>query len=131
LITIDDGVQAPVLYEYDKSGNGVTAGRVAVTVGGASTAAQVAARFALAIVANQGDYLNVVDNADGSLALSHKVAGTVGNETITETATDAGILVTGMSGGVNPTGTSAALPTDCEVHLLVIELRNASFNVES
>lgn len=122
-ITIDDGFNTAVLYEYDKSGNGVTAGRVQVTVGGATTAAEVAARFALAIAANQ-PLLTVVDNADGTLSLTHTVVGTVGNETITENATHAGVLVAGMSGGVNPVGAAVELPVDADVQLFYVELRS-------
>lgn len=127
-ITIDDGYNTPVLYEYDKSDNGVTAGRVSVEVGGATTAAQVAAQFAAAITANQ-PLLNVIDNADGTLTINHTVVGTVGNNAMTENATHAGVLVSGLASGVNPTGAVAELPADAEVHLFIVELRLESMDV--
>lgn len=65
-VTISDGA-ASVIYEYDKSANGVTGGHIAWAAG--TTAASVAANLATAIRANQA-YITVVDNLDGTLTLS-------------------------------------------------------------
>jgi hypothetical protein len=88
-MTINDGINAAVNYEFDTAGNGVTGGRVQVNVSTDTTAAQVAARLKTAIVANQS-YITVVDNLDGTLSLS----STSRNITVTETVTNAGFLVT-------------------------------------
>lgn len=98
-ITIGDGVNPALLFEYDKSANGVTSGRVSVTAG-AGTAAQTAAAFATAITANM-PALTVTDNLDGTLTIAHKIPGAAGNVTITENVANAGFTVSGMSGGVN------------------------------
>lgn len=105
-ITINSGVGKPVLYEYDKSANGVTAGRVSWTAG-ASSAADVAATLRTAILANQTE-LNVVDNANGTLTVSHRWPGAGGNNALSETVANAGFLVSGLSGGVDPCGSVLA-----------------------
>ncbi len=98
-ITIGDGLVAPKLYEYDKASDGVTAGRVQWAVaGGGGGASDVAATLKTAIDANQPS-ISVTNNGDGTLSLSHKIGGTVGNVTITENVANAGFLVSGMSGG--------------------------------
>jgi len=86
-MTINDGINAAVIYEYDKSANGVTGGRVAWAAG--TTAATVAANLATAIRATQTN-ITVTDNGNGMLTLT----STVGNLTLTENVTDAGFLVT-------------------------------------
>lgn len=63
--TIPSGAFA---YEFDKAGDGVTAGRVRVNVSTDTTAAQVAARLRTAMLANQA-YLTITDNADGTLTV--------------------------------------------------------------
>ncbi len=99
-MTIGDGVQAPKLYEFDFAGDGVTAGRVQVNISGATTASDVAVILKAAIDANQP--LLTVVNTTGTLALTHKLAGTFANVTITENVANAGHTVAGMTGGVNP-----------------------------
>lgn len=59
-----DGVS--VVYEIDKSGNGVTAGRVAVNIVGDTTAAEVAADAVTAITGAQ-PALALTDNLDGTI----------------------------------------------------------------
>jgi hypothetical protein len=98
-ITIGDGIGVPVLYEYDKSANGVTGGRTSWAAG-AGSAATVAATLKTAIEATQKS-ITVVDNADGTLTLTSKIPGAFANVTITENVTNAGFLVTGMSGGTD------------------------------
>lgn len=106
-ITIGDGLTAPKLYEYDKTANGVTGGRVSWAAG-AGTAAQTAATLKTAIEATQ-PALAVTDNLDGTLSLAHKFPGAGGNVTITENVSDAGFLVAGMSGGAASDTTGATL----------------------
>lgn len=105
-ITINTGFGKPVVYEYDKAANGVTAGR-ATWAAGASTAADVAATLRTAILANQSE-LTVVDNANGTLSLTHRVPCAAGNNAITENVANAGFTVAGLSGGVDPCGSILA-----------------------
>ncbi len=97
-VTIDDGINAAVVYEFDPDGDGASGGNIAVDISGATDAASCAAILKTAIEANQ-PLFTVVDAGAGVLELTHNIIGTVGNETITEAVTDAGFLVTGMSGG--------------------------------
>lgn len=87
---------------------GVVHGRKQVDVSADVTAADVAARLRTAILAVMPS-LSVTDNADGTLSLSNKVAGTAANVTITENVANAGFLVTGMSGGADADTTGATL----------------------
>ncbi len=96
-ITIGDGIGRAVLYEYDKSADGVTSGRV-TWAAGSSSAADVAATLKTAINANQPS-LVVTDNTDGTLTITHGWFGSQGNVTITENVANAGFLVAGLSGG--------------------------------
>jgi hypothetical protein len=130
-ITIGDGVNPAVIYEFDVAGDGASvATRVAVDVSGATTAADVAALLKTAIEANQ-PLLTVVDAGSGVLNLTHDLLGTLGNVTITENVADAGFLVTGMSGGTNfaVVAQAAADPVqNSEFHLLIGELRQTLFD---
>lgn len=98
-MTINDGINAAVLYEFDTAGNGVTGGRVQVNVSTDTTAAQVAARLKTAIEANQ-TYLTVTDAGTGVLTLT----STSRNITLTETVANGGFLVS-----YTPQATAAAL----------------------
>lgn len=97
-MTLNDGIIGANLFEFDTAGDGVTSGRVQVDVSGDTTAADVAATLKAAIDATFPT-LSVVDNLDGTLSLTHKVLGTVGNQAMTENVADGGFAVTGMSGG--------------------------------
>ncbi len=108
-ITIGDGMNPAVLYEYDKSANGVTAGRVNWAAG-ATSAADVAATLKTAIDANQPG-ITVTDNLDGTLTLTHKWPGLGGNVTITEAVTHASFTVAGMSGGLAEVATGLTSTT--------------------
>jgi hypothetical protein len=98
--TIGDGLSAPKLYEFDTAGDGVTSGRVQVNVSTDTSATQVGDRLKTAIEANQ-PALSVV-NASGTLTITHKIAGLLGNVSITENVANAGFTVSGMSGGLDP-----------------------------
>ncbi len=95
IVTIGDGMNPAVTYEYDKTANGVTAGRITWPVG--TTAASNATALAVLIAANQPG-LTVVDDLAGTLTLTHKWPGAGGNVTITKTGAVV-TTVTGMSGG--------------------------------
>lgn len=86
--TINDGINAAVLYEFDTAGDGVTAGRIQVDVSGATTAASVAVLLKAAIEANQ-TYITVTHNGSGVLSLS----STTRNITVTENVAHASFTV--------------------------------------
>lgn len=104
IVTINSGVRK-IVYEYDKSANGIavtsvgTAPPRAAWAAGAGTAAQSAATLATAIAAWQPE-LTVVDNADGTLTLTNRILGTIGNNT--NSCTSVGTLaITNFAGGVD------------------------------
>lgn len=99
-MTIGDGIQIAKLYEFDTAGDGVTAGRIQVNISGATSASDVAVILKAAIDANQPSI--TVAEATGVLTLTHKIAGTFANVTITENVTNAAHTVAGMTGGINP-----------------------------
>ncbi len=98
-MTIPDAILGSKLYEFDKVPDGVTGGRIVVDISGATTAAQCAAILKTAIEANQPT-LSVTDTGAGGLSLQHKIAGVIGNVTISENVTSAQHTVAGMTGGV-------------------------------
>jgi hypothetical protein len=79
-----------VIYEFDKAGDGVTAGRVQVNISADTTAATVAARLRTAILANQAT-LRVIDPTDGTLQVDLVDSRSL---TITENVTHASFTVT-------------------------------------
>lgn len=96
--TLDDGVNPPVVFEFD-SGGGIT-GDVAVTFTGGDTADQVRDAV-IAAVDGVGATL-LIDASDGGAATVTFTAdrqGTAANQTITETVAATGFAVTGMTGG--------------------------------
>lgn len=118
-MTIGDGLNPAVLYEFDVTGNGVTAGRVQVNISAATTAADVAALLRTAILANQPE-LAVVNAGSGLLNLTANQPGAFANVTITENVANAGFLVTGMSGGLDSDPNSVA---DATVKLMKMPWR--------
>ncbi len=102
IVTISDGTNTPTIFEFDVTGDGVTAGRTAVNVSTATTAADVAAILNTAINGiTTGLTVTSTDNLDGTLSLENDAVGAAGNVTITETVVNAGFIVAGMSGGVD------------------------------
>lgn len=77
-------------YEFDKAGNGVTAGNVQVNISTDTTAATVAARLRTAILASQTE-LRVVDVGAGLL---HVEIGASRTLTVTENVAHASFTVT-------------------------------------
>ncbi len=103
IVVLSDGFRT-VTYEYDKTANGVVAGRIAWAVG--TTAASVATNLKTAIDANQPG-LSVADNLAGVLTITSRWPGAGGNVTMTKTSSSA-LAVTGMSGGVDANGSVLA-----------------------
>lgn len=97
--TLDDGTNTPTVFEFDKTGDGVTGGRTAVNVSTDTTDAEVAARMRSAIN-GVGASLTIVASGTGSaVALANTTAGSDGNVAITDTVANAGFTHTGMTGG--------------------------------
>jgi hypothetical protein len=124
-MTIGDGLTPAKLYEFDFAGDGVTSGRVAVDISGATTAAEVAAILRTAILANQPAF-TVTDNLDGTLTLTHKWPGTGGNVTMTDNVVNVAHTVAGMSAGAAPVAHTAAsfttsITTDTTIKLMTVD----------
>lgn len=97
-ITIGDGSLNPALsFEYDKAGDGVTGGRVSVTVG--TTDITVATNFVTAINAAQlAVTASNVGGTSATVTLTHDIPGTIGNAaTLTENVANAGFTVSGAT----------------------------------
>jgi hypothetical protein len=120
-VTIGDGINPVVTYEYDKSANGVTSGNVSWAAG--TTAASNATALRLLILANQPD-LSVVDDLAGTLTLTHKISGAFANVTITHSGAVT-TTVTGMSGGTDPSVGTSATST------LALETLDAATRIDS
>ena len=103
--TIDDGSNTANVFEYDKAGNGVTTGRVAIDVHLLSTADEV--RDATIVAINRQHTLGLLDitavsGGAATVNLAHDFMGVGGNVAVTENVTNGGFAVTGMSTGVTP-----------------------------
>ena len=92
-VTIGDGINPPVTYEYDKSSNGVAAGNVTWAVG--TTAASLATALAALIATNQ-PALTVVDDLAGNLTITTPFANQFLG-TITKSGAGAVTAVTGYT----------------------------------
>lgn len=101
-LTISDGVHSAKVFEFDVAGDGVTGGRVAVDISGATTAPQVANILVTAINnASNLDIVAVHNTNDGLVLLTNTGAGAFGNVSITDTVSDSGFVVTGMEDGAD------------------------------
>lgn len=108
-VTIGDGMNPAVVYEYDKSANGVGAGHITWAAG--TTAASNATALAALIATNQPG-LGVVDDLAGNLTITHKWPGAGGNVTITKS----GAVVTTVTGLVNGSDAAVSATTTEKFH---------------
>lgn len=99
-VTIDDGSNPPIVYEWDTFGDGVESGNVQVDVSGLATDVEVATEFArvISIQNGLGNGVSATNNFDGTITLAG-LADESANVAITHTVADAGFSVQGMSGG--------------------------------
>lgn len=104
-VTIGDGINPAILFEYDKSADGVTSGRTSWAAG-ASSATDVAVTLKNAI--NTAMPALLATNVAGVVTVTHRWPGAGGNITITENVANAGFLVTGMSGGADSAANASA-----------------------
>jgi hypothetical protein len=97
--TISDGVNTPVVFEFD-SGGGVSGANVAVAFTGGDSATTVATAIAAAI--NGALNLYITASPSGAVvSLTNDYVGTTGNVAISETVADGGFTVSGMSAGAD------------------------------
>lgn len=102
-----------VTYEFDKAGDGVTAGNVQVNISTDTTAADCAARLRTAILANQAT-LTVTDNVDGTLTISIGDGPII---TTTESVTNAGFTITAAAPPASAADGSMYVPANVQVIL--------------
>jgi hypothetical protein len=97
--TLDDGVNDPVVFEFDDDSN-VASGNIAVEFTGGDSAATVASAIQAAINGVVGDLLITAGAPTGALVpLTNDSTGEGGNEAVTDTVANAGFIVRGMTGG--------------------------------
>jgi cysteine-rich repeat protein len=120
-VTIDDGVNAPVVFEFvDNSALG--AGHVAVPFTDTDSVATVQQSLIDAInTAHTAQLLLITAAAEGTVvvSLTHDRPTARGNRTITETVANAVFLVIGMQGGAGgdcSTGVGCQTADDCASH---------------
>lgn len=104
---LDDGTNAAVTFHFNVSGTYTPSGgydstNIEVDVSGDTTADEVALTAKTAIN-GVGTSLTITGGTitTGKLNLENDVFGTAGNQTITETVTDAGFTTSGMSSGTD------------------------------
>lgn len=98
---LDDGVNPAVTFEFDRNAS-VIPGRVAVNITLANSATAAASIIEAAV--NGASPLNITGAAIATVVgLTNDVAGTAGNQAISDTVVDAGFIVAGMAGGTNGT----------------------------
>ncbi|HYO74219.1 MAG TPA: proteoliaisin, partial [Archangium sp.] len=124
--TLNDGLNVPVTFEFDKNANTGT-GRIAVTISTGSSAEQVATAIWTAIQGVSGSGLDITAAVStDTVTLTHGQAGSFGNQRIVKTASNASstnnnLLVSGMSGGGGfdcQAGVACASSQDCEPGLV-------------
>ncbi len=98
--TLNDGVAAAVVFEFENTGNGVTPGRVPVSLSAGGTASTVRDAI-IAAVNGQAIGITAANGGPAIVALTADATGTAANQPITETVANAAFVVTGMSGGCN------------------------------
>lgn len=108
VITIDDGVNDPVVFEFVEAAEDIAdPANVPVVFAGTETAAEMRDILLAAIAgAIEDELLDLTAETSGaaSIALENLLAGTVGNVAITEDIVHASYVVAGMSGGLGTVG---------------------------
>jgi hypothetical protein len=107
IFTLDDGVNTAVVFEFDVAGDGVTAGRTVVDVSTDTSADEVRDRIIAAINLVAAPLLITAGNGGAATVdLTNDNAGTVGNTSSSENVTNAGFVLTDMTGGLGGLGVS-------------------------
>lgn len=99
--TLDDGINTPVVFEFDTVPDGVGGGNEVVDISAAVTADDVRDVMVTAINASTAPLgITAAPGVNpGELLLTNTVSGPQGNVTITDTVVNAGFVPTGMAGG--------------------------------
>ena len=99
--TLDDGVNS-VVFEFDKTPNGVGPGNILVDISGDTTADDVRDTIVAAINGvGLGLTISAADGGAATVDLVHDLGGLVGNTTSSETVANAGFILTNMAGGLD------------------------------
>ena len=119
--SIDDGVNPPVVFEFDLNGAGVTPGNVAIVYTGTETAQQMA-EIAGAAVNAVGAALEVTAGTPvaGVLPLTHDVIGGTDIATVNIDVTDGGFSVGPDVAAVAGAGNVISLSIDGKVPLTIV-----------
>lgn len=98
--TLNDGVNAPTVFEFDLGGGGVGGGNVAVVYTAPDTADQIRDAIISAIT-GVGAGLEITGSIGGAglVTLTNDNTGGHGNQTVTSTVADGGWATAGLSGG--------------------------------
>ena len=99
--TLNDGVNAVTIFEYDKLGNGVGAGRVPINIS-ASTTMQAVRAATVAAINGVGGTLAITASTTGygpTITLVNDTAGATGNQAVVSTVQSTQFLSAGMTGG--------------------------------
>ena len=112
-LTLNDGVNPATIFEFDRSGDGASAGRTPISLSGVCSASDVA--FAISAAINGvGVTLLITATAFNDLvSLTNDQRGSFGNQPI---LTDSGLMVNDMAGGGGydcPASTGCATNADC------------------
>ncbi|QAT88402.1 cysteine-rich repeat protein [Corallococcus coralloides] len=111
--TISDGINTPVTFEVDRDNKLKNNAHQRVVLASDTPAAQVAQAIRNAINAVEEPFeIEAAISASSTITvnLTHKLQGSIGNQTITERITNMGFRVSGMTGG---SGYDCAQGTKC------------------
>jgi cysteine-rich repeat protein len=114
--TLDDGVNAAVVFVLDGADDGCVMSGVCVSLLTANGASEVATAISAAINDVGSDLLITATGEGAIIELTHDQDGVIGNQATVEDVGAENFEVTGMSGGLGydcPTGTGCAGPEDC------------------
>jgi cysteine-rich repeat protein len=117
IVTINDGIHIPTVFEYDLNSNGISAGRVQVTINTGMGMGQVAQVLITAINSVGATlFVSAGTHSMGQFPLNHDVPTALGNRALTSTVGSPAFGLSGMSGGAAadcPAGTGCNSGTDC------------------
>jgi cysteine-rich repeat protein len=118
-----DGLNIPVIFEFDRNGE-IEPGRVPVSLIGGDSKEQVAIAIATSIN-GVGDGLRIMATVQGgdTVILTHELEGAFGNVSIIEQVSNSNFCVMGMAGGKGfdcPEGTACSQSQACKPELVCL-----------
>jgi cysteine-rich repeat protein len=114
-LTLNDGVNAPTVFEFD-FGGGVAGGHVAIALTSGDGSSTVGSQVKTKINAIGAGLAITATNSSGTVNLTNDRASVAGNAPIIETVVTPNFTVNGMSGGAGgdcPSGTGCKTNNDC------------------